>query len=71
MILSIYKEEVDHLYMKYIVTNFIKKGDVKLENDPRWGESKTDIWVQVTISLIYYRFIVRFTLEFVFITFLL
>ena len=39
----------------------------------RGGESKTDIWVQVTISLIYYRFIVRFTigLVFLFITFLL
>ena len=38
------------------------------------GESKTDIWVQVTISLIYYRFIVRFKIGFellLFITFLL
>ena len=40
---------------------------------PRWWESKADIWVQMTISLIYYRFIVRFTigLEFIFILFLL
>ena len=30
MILSIYKEEVDDLDMKYIVNNFIKNGDVKL-----------------------------------------
>ena len=36
MILSIYKEEVDNLDMKYIVNNFIKNGDVKLENVPRW-----------------------------------
>ena len=41
--------------MKYIVNNFIKNGDVKLENVPRWGKSKTDIWGQVTISLIFYR----------------
>ena len=36
-------------------------------------ESKVDIWVKLTISLIYYRFIVRFTigLEFLFILFLL
>ena len=36
-------------------------------------ELKTAVWVQVTISFIYYRFIVRFTigLEFLFITFLL
>ena len=35
--------------------------------------SKADIWVQMTISFIYYRFIVQFTigLEFLFITFLL
>ena len=56
MILSIYKEEVDNLDMKYIVS------DVELENVPRWWESKTDIWVLVPISLIYYRFIVRFTI---------
>ena len=39
----------------------------------RGGDSKTDIWVQVTISLIYYRFLIRFTigLEFILITFLL
>ena len=30
MILSIYKEEVDNLDMKYIVNYFIKNGDVKL-----------------------------------------
>ena len=36
------------------------------------GKSKTDRWVQVTILLIYYRFIVRFTIafEFLFIAFL-
>ena len=51
MIVSIYKEEVDNLDMQYKVNNFIKNGDVKLENVPRWGESKADIWVQVTISL--------------------
>ena len=55
MILSINKEEVDNLDMKYIVNNFIKNinGDVQLENVPGWGDSKTDIciWVQVTISL--------------------
>ena len=73
MILSIYKEEVDNLDIKSIVNNIIKNGDDKLDNIPRWWESKTGIWVQVTISLIYYRFIVRFTirLEFLFITFLL
>ena len=37
MILSIYKEEVDNLDMKYIVNNFIKNGDVKLENVSRCG----------------------------------
>ena len=37
MILSIYKEEEDNLDMKYIVNNFIKNGDVKLKNVPRWG----------------------------------
>ena len=40
MILSIYNEEIDNLdmkYMKYILINFIKNGDVKLENVPRWG----------------------------------
>ena len=37
IILSIYKEEVDNLDMKYIVNNFIKNGDVKLDNVPRWG----------------------------------
>ena len=40
MILSIYKEEVDNLDMKYIVNNFIKNGDVKLENVPRWGNQR-------------------------------
>ena len=64
MMLSICKEKVDNLDMN---------GDVKLGNVPRWWESKTDIWVQVTISVIYCRFIVRFTrgLELLFITFLL
>ena len=73
MMLSICNEEVDNLYMKYILNNLIKNGDVKLGNIPRWWESKADIWVQMTISLIYYRFIVRFTigLEFLFIQFLL
>ena len=73
MILSIYKEEGDNLDMKCIVNNFIKNGDVKLENVQRWGKSKTYIWVQMTISLIYYRFIVLFSigLEFLFIAFLL
>ena len=37
MILSIYKEEVDNLDMKYIVNNFIKNDDVKLDNVQRWG----------------------------------
>ena len=32
MIVSIYKEEVDNLDKKSIVNNFIKNGDVKLEN---------------------------------------
>ena len=32
IILSIYKEDVDNLYMKSIVNNFIKNGDVKLYN---------------------------------------
>ena len=40
MILSIYKEEVDNLDMKYIVNNFIKNGDVKLDNVPRWGNQR-------------------------------
>ena len=73
MILSICKEEVDNLDMKYIIKNLIKNGDVKLENVPRWWESKADIWAQMTISLIHYRFIVRFTigLELLFILFLL
>ena len=73
MMLSICKEEVDHLDMKYIINNLIKNVDVKLGNVPRWWESKVNIWVQLTISLIYYRFIVRFTigLELLFITFLL
>ena len=31
MILSIYKEEVDNLYMKSIVDHLIKNGDVRLE----------------------------------------
>ena len=73
IILSIYKKEVDNLDIKYIVNNLIKNGDVKQENVPRCGESKTDKWVQVNICLIYYRFIVLFTigLEFLLITFLL
>ena len=40
MILSIYKEEVDNLDMKYIVNNVIKNGDVKLGNVPRWGNQR-------------------------------
>ena len=51
--------------MKYIV---IKNGDVKLENVPMWGNHGLT-WVQATILLLYYRFIVG--LEFLFITFLL
>ena len=74
MMLSICKEEVNNLDMKYIINNLIKNGDVKLDNVPRWGgESKPDIWFKVVISLIYYMFIVRFTigLEFLLIQFLL
>ena len=37
IIVSIFREEVDNLDMKSIVNNFIKNGDVKLENVPRWG----------------------------------
>ena len=48
--------------MKYIINNLIKNDDVKLWNVLRWWESKVGIWVQITISLIYYRFIVRFTI---------
>ena len=48
MIVLIYKEEVDNLDMKYIINNFIKHGDVNLENVPRWWESKTE-------SLVYNR----------------
>ena len=58
--LSICKDEVDKLDIKYTINNLIKNGDVKLGNVPRWWESKTDIWVQMTISLIYYRCIVMF-----------
>ena len=61
MMLSICKEEVDKLDVQYTINNLIKNGDIKIGNVPRWWESKADIWVQVTISLIYYRFIVRFT----------
>ena len=59
--------------MKYIIKTLFNNGDVKLENVPRWWESKADIWVPMTISLLYYRFIVRFTirLAFLFIVFLL
>ena len=49
MILSIYKEEVYNIDMKSIVNNYTKNGDGKLENFPRWGESKADIWVQMPI----------------------
>ena len=56
MILPIYNEEVDNLDIKYIVNNIIKNGDIKPDNIRRWWESKTDIWIRVTISLIYYRF---------------
>ena len=71
--LSICKEEVDNLYIKYIINNLIKNGDVKLGNVPKWLESNAAIWVQMTISLIYYRFIVWFTigLRFLFMQFLL
>ena len=37
IILSIYKEKVNNLDMKYIVNKFIKNDDIKLENVPRWG----------------------------------
>ena len=68
----IHKEEIYNLDMNYIANNFIRNGDVKQENVPRWGNQRLTL-VQVTISIIYYRFIVRFTigLEFQFITFLL
>ena len=59
MIVSIYKEKVNNLDITSIMRNIIKNGDGKLE---RWVKSKTDIWVQVTISLIAYRFIVQFTI---------
>ena len=70
MILSINNWEVDHLEIKSIVKNFIKNGDVKLEHVPSLAYWLT---VKVTILLIYYRFIVRFTIgfEFQFIAFLL
>ena len=73
MMLSICKDEADNLDMKYIINNLIKNGDIKLGNVLKWWESKVDIWVKMTISFIYYRFIVRFTigLEFIFIPFLL
>ena len=73
MILSICREEVDILNINYMINNIIKNGDVKQEHVPRWWESMADISVQMAISLIYYRFIVRFTigLEFLFILFLL
>ena len=57
LILSIYKVEVDNLYIKSVVNNFIKNGDVKLEYVPRWGNEKQTSSDQL---LIYYRFIVRF-----------
>ena len=73
MLLSICKEEVDNLNINYIINNLIRNADVKLDNVPRWWESKADIWVQMTISLIYYRFKVRFTkgLVFLFLQYLL
>ena len=40
IILSIYKEEVDNLHMKYIINNLIKNSDVKLDNVPRWGNQR-------------------------------
>ena len=40
IILSICKEEIDNLDIKSIVNNFIKNGDVKLENVPRWGNER-------------------------------
>ena len=43
MMLSICKEEVDNLDMKYIINNLIKNVDVKLWNVPRWWESKGDM----------------------------
>ena len=53
MMLSICKEEVDNLDMKYIINNLIKNGDVKLGSVPRWWKSKADIWVQMTIDILY------------------
>ena len=50
--LSIYKEEVDNLDIKYIMNNLIKNGDVELGNVPMWWESKAGICVQMTMSLI-------------------
>ena len=52
IILSIYEEEIDNVDIKSIVNNFIKNGDVKIEDVPRWGKSTTARWVQVTILLI-------------------
>ena len=40
MMLSICKEEVDNLDMKYIINILIKNGDVKLGNVPRWGNQR-------------------------------
>ena len=73
MMLSICKVEVYNLDMKYIINNLIMNGYVKLGDVTKWWESMADIWVQMTTSLIYYRFIVRFTigLEFLLIQFLL
>ena len=65
MMLSICKEDVDNLDIQYMINNLIKNGDVKLGNVPRWSESKADIWVQMSISLIYYRFIVRYTSSYI------
>ena len=73
IMLSICKVEVDNLDMKYIINNLIKNIDVKICNVPRSWESKAGIRVQMTILLIYYRFIVRVTIgfEFLFMAFLL
>ena len=54
MILSIYKEKVDNLDMKYIVKNFINNDEVKLENVPRWREAKTNhIYLSLDIISVY------------------
>ena len=40
IILIIYMEEADNLDIKYIVNNFIKNCDIKLDNVPMWGNPR-------------------------------